>query len=237
MDEAGVQRATIIPTSWDPKGNETGLEAARAFPNRLAVMGLFNPLKGPDPAAIENWKKQPGMVGIRFFLGAPPLRKWFEEGGGEWLWPILERTGTPAMIFCGGQMPVLGKIAEKYPKLKICIDSWGGLPGKKGLEAFEGFDQVLALAKYSNVTIKPVSIPFLSTEPYPYKNIQPLLRKTYDAYGPERMFWGSDLTLLPGPYKDTVRLFTDELTWLNDRDLEFIMGRSISNWLNWPLPA
>ena len=237
MDAAGVERATIVPTSWDPHGNQTALDAARAAPNRLAVMGLINPLKMPEASAIENWTKTPGMVGMRMFLGAPPLRKWFEEGGSDALWSALERTGTPIMIFCGGQMPVLEKIAQKYPKMKICIDSWGGIPGKQGAEAFTTFDSTMALAKYPNVTIKPVSMAFLSGDAYPFKYAQPLLRKTYDAFGPQRMFWGSDVTLSPVPMGDVVKLFTDEMTWLTDRDLELIMGRSISAWLNWPLPA
>lgn len=237
MDAAGVERATIVPTSWDPNGNQTALDAARAVPNRLAVMGLINPMKLPEASAIESWTKTPGMVGMRLFLGAPPLRKWFEEGGGEALWPILERNGTPIMIFCGGQMPVLEKIAQKYPKMKICIDSWGSIAGKKGPEAFETFDSTIAMAKYANVTIKPVSMPLLSGDAYPFKYAQPLLRKTYDAFGPQRMFWGSDLTLSPVPMPDVVKLFTDELTWLTDSDLEWIMGRSINTWLNWKLPA
>jgi hypothetical protein len=58
-----------------------------------------------------------------------------------------------------------------------------------------------------------------------------------DAFGPQRCFWGTDLSHLPCPYKQVVTLFTEELHFLSDADKEWIMGRAIAEWLNWPLPA
>ena len=39
MDEAGVDRAVIVPPSWPGDRNDYGLEAAKRHPNRFAVMG------------------------------------------------------------------------------------------------------------------------------------------------------------------------------------------------------
>ena len=46
MDEAGVDRAVIVPPSWEGDRNDLALAAARAHPDRLAVMGRFT----VDPA-------------------------------------------------------------------------------------------------------------------------------------------------------------------------------------------
>ncbi len=236
MSAAGVERVVIVTPSWNPDGNEYPLAAAHAFPNRFHVMGLFDTSKPPDPALIANWKKRPGMLGIRLFLGRPQGRAWMTDGSADWFWPAVERAGIPVMIFAAGMMPALANVAAKYPHLRLCIDSLG-VPGDViGLPAFEHFDEVLAMAKYPNIVIKAESVPFLSGEPYPYRNLHPILRRTYDAFGPERMFWGSDFTLLKTPYRDCVRFMT-ELDWLPERDLQLIMGRAISRWIRWPLPA
>jgi hypothetical protein len=42
MDEAGVDRAVIVPPSWPGDRNDYGIEAAKRYPNRFAVMGLSN---------------------------------------------------------------------------------------------------------------------------------------------------------------------------------------------------
>src|SRR5215510_3646606 len=46
MDEAGVERAVIVPPSWPGDRNDYGLEAAQRYPGRFGVMGriaLRNP--------------------------------------------------------------------------------------------------------------------------------------------------------------------------------------------------
>ena len=60
MDEAGVDRAVIVPPSWPGDRNDYGIEAAKRYPNRFAVMGRI-PLKDPQSAALlPKWKEQPG---------------------------------------------------------------------------------------------------------------------------------------------------------------------------------
>src|SRR5260370_7314723 len=39
MDTAGVDRAVVHPGMWDPDSNELAVEAARAHPDRFAIMG------------------------------------------------------------------------------------------------------------------------------------------------------------------------------------------------------
>jgi hypothetical protein len=44
------------------------------------------------------------------------------------------------------------------------------------------------------------------------------------------------VTRLPCTYDEARRLFTDELDFLSGEDLEWIMGRGISEWLRWEGP-
>jgi predicted TIM-barrel fold metal-dependent hydrolase len=92
---------------------------------------------------------------------------------------------------------------------------------------------MLALAKHPNVAIKATGAPSYSSQPYPYRNIRDHLRRIYDAFGPERMFWGTDITRMPCSWRQCVTLFTEELPWLTARDKELIMGRAVCDWLGW----
>ena len=51
MDEAGVDRAVIHPVMWDPDSNELAVEAARAHPDRFAILGWFY-LDRPESRAL-----------------------------------------------------------------------------------------------------------------------------------------------------------------------------------------
>lgn len=77
----------------------------------------------------------------------------------------------------------------------------------------------------------------ISRQGYPYRALHPYLRRVYDAFGPKRMFWGTDLARLPCTYRQAVTMFTEEIPWLTRVDKEWIMGRALCEWLGWKMPA
>ena len=233
MDETGVNAAVIHPpASWDPNSNELAVEAARKHPDRLAILGNF-PLDRPESRQlVDTWKQRPGMLGLRFALLAPHQQTWLTDGTMDWLWPVAERTGLPVALIGGNFVQAMGKIAERHPGLKLIVDHFG-----RPDAAWTNLSDVVALAKYPNIALKATGAPSYSSEPYPYRNIHGNIRRLYDAYGPARMFWGTDITRMPCSWRQCVTMFTEELPWLKGRDLELVMGRAVCDWLGWNLPA
>ena len=233
MDGAGVDRAVIVPPMWMGDSNDQALEAAQAHPDRLAVLGrlAFN-----DPASktvLDDWNSQPGMLGLRFTFSKPEEFAWLADGSLEWLWAGAERAGIPVMVMISGYLPEAAKIAERHPGLRLCIDHMGLVRNAVDAAAFADLPLLLALAVHPNVVVKTTSLPCYSTEPYPYPGLHPYIRQMYDAFGPARMFWGSDVTRLSSTYRQCVALVTEELDWLSDADKELIMGRAVCDWLDW----
>ena len=50
----------------------------------------------------------------------------------------------------------------------------------------------LRLARYPNVYVKLSNLQGKSSEAYPFRDTYDLARRIYDAYGPERLMWGTD---------------------------------------------
>jgi predicted TIM-barrel fold metal-dependent hydrolase len=237
MDAAGVDAAVLHPPGWDPNGNDVAVDAARQHPSRLAILGHV-PLDRPDSRElITTWKSRPGMLGLRFALLQPHQRAWWTDGTMDWLWPAAEQAGLPVALLAGEVLPLLARVAERHPGLKLAIDHLGrvGRTQAKDEAAFGNLPEMLALARFPNVSVKATGAPSYSSEGYPYRNIHGSLRQIYDAFGPERMFWGTDITRMPCTWRQCVTLFTEELPWLSEQDKEQIMGRAICNWLGWQL--
>jgi predicted TIM-barrel fold metal-dependent hydrolase len=234
MDTAGVDAAIVHPpTSWDPYANELALEAARCHPGRLAILGNF-PLDKPESRAlVATWKTQPGMLGLRFSLNQPHEQTWWTDGTMDWLWPAAEQAGVPIALLAGDHLAVLGNVAEQYPRLRLIVDHLGQVRPSIGGASFVNLSELLALARYPNVAIKATGAPRYSGETYPYRDIHPYLRQMYEAFGAERMFWGTDITRMTCSWRQCVTMFTDELPWLSDRDKELTMGRALCEWLEW----
>jgi predicted TIM-barrel fold metal-dependent hydrolase len=233
MDAAGVQRAVLVPPSWEGERNDLVLAAARAHPDRFAAMGRLDPEAPASRTAIATWRNQPGMLGLRFSVHRPFLRPLLVEGRADWVWPEAEKAGVPVMILAAHvDMPYVDRIAERHPGLKLTVDHLG-LTGGKDEAAFRDLDQVLRLAKRPNVAVKATCLPYYTADAYPYRALQPYLRRVYDSFGPQRMFWGTDLSRLPCTYRQGITMYTDEIPWLSGTDLEWIMGRGVRAWLGW----
>jgi len=234
MNEAGVDRAVIVPPSWEGDRNDYGLEAVARYPGRFAVMGRV-PLDKPEVAAqFADWTKQPGMVGIRVaFLG--PTRPFITDGTADWFWPAAEKYALPVMFF-GAPMSLLGAIAEHHPGLPLIADHMGlTLDMVKEGKAASGILETTALAKYPNVSVKLSATPHYSAEPYPFRDFNVHIRRLFDAFGPRRSYWGTDLTnsLAKATYRQRVTHFTEALDFLNAEDKKWIMGRAIMERLGW----
>src|SRR5262249_5995209 len=115
MDEAGVNRAVIVPPSWPGDRNDYALEAAKRYPDRFAVMGRVT-LQNPQSAALlPKWKEQPGMLGVRVIFNNDVTIPWLTDGTADWLWPAAEKAGVPVMFFAPGRVSMFTRIAEHHP--------------------------------------------------------------------------------------------------------------------------
>jgi predicted TIM-barrel fold metal-dependent hydrolase len=236
MDEAGVDRVVVVPPSWPGDRNDYALEAARRYPDRFAVMGRI-PLQKPESATLlPKWKEQPGMLGIRLtFLG--PQAAWASDGTADWFWPAAEKAGLPVMFFApGSDGSEFARIAERHPQLNLIIDHMNlNAEVKKNNKTAATIDHVVALAKYPNISCKLSASPGHSSEPYPFRDMIPHLRRVFDAYGPRRSYWGTDLTnsFAKATYRQRITQFTEELPFLSEEDKDWVMGRAILARLGW----
>jgi L-fuconolactonase len=235
MDLAGVRRAVLVPPSWEGDRNDLALEAARAYPDRFAVMGRLALGDPASRARVAEWRAQPGMLGIRLTFHNEHYRPFLTDGTADWLWPAAERAGVPLMVLMPGALDQLDRIAGRHPGLKLVIDHAGLAVRGKGAAVWEDLPAVCALARHANVAVKASGLPALSREPYPFRDLHPHIRALVEAFGPRRTFWGTDLTRMPCTYYECITLFTEHLPWLKGEDLEWVMGRGVCEWLGWPL--
>lgn len=238
MDAAGVHRAILVPPSLDADRNDLSLAAAQAYPGRFGVMGRLNPDLPDALERVATWKTgQPGMLGLRYSFNKPHMIAALAENRLDWLWQAAERHRLPVMVLIATPMAAsIDRIAVRHPGLKIVLDHLGLTQGKYDDEAFAGYEAILALAKRPNVAIKASALPCYTKDRYPYRRLHAPLKRVYDAFGPQRMFWGTDLSRLPCTYRQAIDMITTEIAWLSAEDKAWIMGRGLCEWLDWPLP-
>lgn len=237
MDAAGVDAAVIHPPSWDPGSTALATDAVRAYPGRFAIIGAVD-LGRPEAslAAMATWRDRPGMLGLRCMLLEGEDRRRLHAGELDWFWAAAERFGLPVTTLATGSLVALCEVAARHPGLRLTIDHLGGRGGNTTLKdaaAMTHMPELLQLARLPNVAVKATGVPGYSAEAYPFPAMQDYVRQVFDAFGPDRMFWGSDISKMPCPWRQCVTMFTEELPWLRGDDLERVMGRAVRAWWGW----
>lgn len=233
MDAAGVDRAVIVPPSWEGNRNDLALKASEDYPGRFAVMGRLD-IKDSGSADLAHWRDVPAIKGVRLTLGQPNRPSALEEGTAEWFWPQAEKYGLPVMVFAPGHTAGFASVAERYPDLRLIIDHLNIASRSIITEVPDAVEPLYDLARFPNVAVKISALPAFATEPYPFVSLRPHIRRVIGAFGAERCLWGSDLSRLPCPYIDWLRAITEDADYLSGEEKALIMGGAAARWLDWP---
>ena len=150
------------------------------------------------------------MLGLRFTFNQPHQQSWWTDGTVDWLWPAAERAGVLHMGRSGS-----------------ATDD----------AAFANLGELLALARWPNVAVKLSGAPSYSSAAYPWRNIHGYIQQIFDAFGPHRSFWGTDITRMPCSYRQCVTMFTEEQPFRSGADKDLVMGRALCHWIGWKLPG
>jgi predicted TIM-barrel fold metal-dependent hydrolase len=223
----------LVPPSWEGDYNDLALLAAQNHPSRFGVMGRIGLGDPANAALLPDWKRQQGMLGARVTFIVPEHKQWLKDRVCDWFWPAAEAAGVPVMVLPPDQLPAIDRVAARHPGLRLVLDHLAMTSSRRDAEAFATIKEVLPLARHPNLAVKASALPCYSTERYPFAGLRDYIRQVYDAFGPERVFWGTDLSRLPCSYAQAIAHFAEELPFLSARDKELIMGEAICRWLGW----
>jgi predicted TIM-barrel fold metal-dependent hydrolase len=237
MDRTGVDRAVIVPPSPAGDYNDTALEAVHRFPDRFAVMGRFNPEAEGARERLETWLDQPGMLGIRMTFFKPHWARWLAPDVIDWFWSACERLNIPLMALAPGLIKEIAALAKRHPGLTIILDHMARQSALRDEECFADLDVMLGLANLPNIAIKASALPCYTNDGYPFSRLTPYLQRTLEAFGTDRIMWGSDLTRLPCSYLECLDHIRRELPFLTDDDRARVLGGTAAKLLRWPSTA
>jgi L-fuconolactonase len=222
MDRIGIGKAIVVQ-HFGQYDNTYLLNGARQFPGRFAIIGLVDANK-PDAAASMERCARMGLQGIRLkptwrSPGKDPLAIWRKAA--ELDLRISCRTEEEELI-----APEFHELIKAFPTLKIVIEHLGEAERHKE-SLYTDFNRVTALAKYDNVYMKVPGYGELCKPPFPYKEIPPFMKMAVQAFGAQRLMWGSDwppVVSREGYYNSLH--FTMQNFPASDAEKEWIFGRT-----------
>lgn len=190
MNSVGIDRAVLVQP--EPYGDDHRLVLDCLARERARVRStcLFLPR---DPQAVAKMERlvsgEPRIVALRFHAYRTKEGAYLDSFGDANVRALWQKAGELGLVI---ELHISPNYAQQvadavrdYPDYPVLIDHLAE-PNTGTLEEYE---DVLALADYSNVTIKLSGLSHFSSEPEPHLDAKPLVRRVAAAFGPDRLAW------------------------------------------------
>lgn len=202
---ADMERAVVVQSS---NSIEESVRLART--DSAVVAGLvawvdLTQAPGPQLAHIRDDATVP-VVGIRHLAHIDPDPEWLlRDDVSRGLHMLAEEGLCFDLVVRDWQLPQAAHLAARHPELQLVLDHLGGPPAPGGDLAVWSAG-LRDLARHSNVAAKLSGlVSGLAPGSWSAADLAPAVEVALDAFGPERLLYGSDWPL--------VRLGGDAADW------------------------
>jgi predicted TIM-barrel fold metal-dependent hydrolase len=191
MDEVGIDHAVLVHPEPYGDDHRLVLDCLQREPDRLRGTSLFYP---KDPGAADKLghlvERHPRIVATRFHAhrGKEMYLDSFADEGVQRLWRAAVHLGLIVELHIGPEYAAqVRDVLEAIPETTVLIDH---LAEPHMGDAVE-YANVLDLARYDRAYMKLSGLGHFAHDPPLYASASVFTRRVVDAFGPERLVWGS----------------------------------------------
>lgn len=226
MREHGVEKTVIVHVIYHRWDCRYAGDVVRAHPGVFMGVCRIDPENDQAASQLDHWIDE-GFHGLRLSPLAGPDGDWINNTAAmDAIWRRAAERKVPLCVLCPiSRIPDVEQVIARHDgALDVCIDHMADCP----IDQPDELKKLLRLARYPRVYVKLSHLWLLSKQQYPYRDTHDQVRRLYDAFGPQRLMWGTDW---PGVedycgYAGALALYRDEIKFFNDDDRQWILGQT-----------
>ncbi len=221
-----INHCVLVQSSafgWD---NTYMVECVQRYPGRLKAIGLVDPLSASNADDLRYWIGR-GLSGVRFHpLYYPDEPSWIDSAANDPLWDAAAETEAILQFHIWPKhAPALDRMVARHPQVRVIVDHLGK-PDVTEAPPYPSFAPVLRLARHPLIWVKIGDYQIASKQSYPWPDTFPFVAALKDAFGADRMVWG---TGYPNgarlvPLAQALRYVQNDLPCLTEADRGKILG-------------
>ncbi len=218
---SGVNRIVLIQMSYYGFDNSYMLDVMEKQPDVFSGIAIID-WNGPHPDEDMRRLADRGVRGFRLYvrdehaLDGRGIEQMFMAGARHNLaiCPLINPVALPS----------LDRRCSQFPDTPVIIDHLSRIGAAQPIDDSH-IESLCTLSKHANVMVKVSAFYALGRKGPPYADLVPLIRRVFDAFGPDRMMWASDcpFQVVDHTYEDSIGLVRDRLDFLSAEDKEHIL--------------
>lgn len=228
-EPVGVSRVVLIQhTVYHDKDNSYLVDTIKHFPGRFSGVACVEPRSENLSDSLVSLHDS-GCRGLRIRPGDGGVKLWSDSEGMKEMWRRGPEIGLAMCPLINPEyLPEVDRMCQSFPETTVVIDHFARI-GIDGTIRQSDLDNLLQLARFSNVFVKVSAFYALGEKQPPHRELVPMIRQLYDKFGPQRLMWGSDCPYQltsPNNYNDSLALITDRIDFLSADDKDWILKKS-----------
>ncbi|KEZ20900.1 putative TIM-barrel fold metal-dependent hydrolase [Sphingobium yanoikuyae] len=228
MDAAGVDKAAVVHSSTTYGfDNSYVVDACNAHPDRLIAVGSVDVLAPDAVTTIRQWVDR-GLAGLRVFTGGSTKEfdpSELDDARAYPAWELLGDLGLTMCIQTGPVgLPAVVALARRFPNVPIILDHLGRP------DVTDGAPYTAAQSLFD---IAPIQSIYLKLTPRIMGDVkkggaspESFFPKLVEAFGAQRLAWGSNYPTSEGTLADIKATAQDRLSCLSDEDRSWIFAKT-----------
>lgn len=223
-----VQRFVLVAHQvYYGTDNSYMLDTLQRWPEVFRIVGFVNH-RGTKVAEEMRGLQTQGVTGFRIVPEIGKEKTWLQEPGYSDMFNTAAETGQSICpLIRPESMPELDRMCKQHPDTSVVIDHLASV-GSRGNVDDGDVKTLCSIARNPNVCIKVSAFYALGSRNPPHHDLTPLIERVVDAFGPERVMWGSDSPyhVQDETYEDSIKVVRDNLDFLSASDRENILCKT-----------
>jgi predicted TIM-barrel fold metal-dependent hydrolase len=201
------------------------VDGCAKYAERLVAVGSVDVLQADAPQVIRGWAER-GLAGLRLFTGGSTKDfdpSELDDPRSFPAWELCGELGLPMCIQTGPiGLPQVTALARRFPNVRIVLDHLArpevadGAPYAKAQSLFD-------LAELPNIYLKLTPRIFGDVKK-DQASAETFFPRVVDAFGAQRLAWGSNYPTSPGTLADILATAQAGLACLSEADRAWIFG-------------
>ncbi len=228
MDEAGVDKAAVVHSSTTYGfDNSYVVDSCNKYPGRLIAVGSVDVLAPDATDTIRAWVDK-GLAGLRLFTGGSTKEFDPSELDDPRSFPAWELCGALGLTMCIQTGPVglpqVTRLAERFPNVPIILDHLGR-PDVTDGPPYAAAQSLFDLAPIPSIYLK-LTPRIMGDSKKGAATPETFFPKVVEAFGADRLAWGSNFPTSPGTLAEIKATAQDRLASLSDEDRAWIFAKT-----------
>ncbi|WP_210602556.1 amidohydrolase family protein [Brevibacterium oceani] len=209
MDQVGIDKAVLVQaTTAYGYDNSYVLDSAKRHPDRFTAVGTFDPLAEHARERLISGIES-GLSGVRLFTTGSTVSEqgmWFADESTYEFWEAASSASVPVCLqlrLDATTSPVLSQLLQRFPNATILLDHCGYPAVRDSLS--DAAASLTALAGNAGLHLKLTHRTLEGLDEAGEKATE-FLRPVIDAFGADRIAWGSNCPAAEQPLNELLGL-------------------------------